>query len=592
MKKIFIISMFAGLVLQGYAVSLIDYQHNDPSNTPLKNLQNDGIDTSGWNLNRDHIVANGAGDLSCTITNASQTKFIFASALTNGYVEFEYRISSYDLTGIPNKDGIGIDLFTSSGVSAEAIKLKLETFNDTVRLRAPFPKADGSGVAYPNRTLGAKASTIGVTYKVTIDLDASTNQVAVFSKLDTDTDFIKMGGAALFGACTNLTELRLQPTYTGEWPSNNFVNIDYITLTSTVEPPAYAGESWQFNEAADTPLSGLVNDLGEASFADISTVLTDGNGALRFEQDPVLGTSGYGKEATVPSQTEGVVEMNFKLLALDFSGGDDAGANVSFSLRDSSVNKDVMNVRVFKQTGKAQIQSRFQNDEGGSNIPLYRFGTNVVDEAIDVRVLANLDTDTFDVFYTLDGESEVNVTNNMPMNYPDMTFDRIRIWSTVNTNDFGPSDFVTIDYLRVVPVSSMIPETYETWLELFPTLGAATNKTDNPDGDALNNLYEYALNGNPTDAADIGYIPTSQLVEDGGSWLQYVYAKRADADTRGLNYYLETDTDLMIAPGWTNAFYDVIGTNTEFAVGFNAITNRISTDTKSQQFIQLQIEQL
>jgi len=66
---------------------------------------------------------------------------------------------------------------------------------------------------------------------------------------------------------------------------------------------------------------------------------------------------------------------------------------------------------------------------------------------------------------------------------------------------------------------------------------------------------------------------------------------RDDATARGLSYSLETDTDLIFALGWTNAIYEVVGTNTSTGIsGFDAVTNRIPTDAEATQFINLKVK--
>jgi hypothetical protein len=134
-------------------------------------------------------------------------------------------------------------------------------------------------------------------------------------------------------------------------------------------------------------------------------------------------------------------------------------------------------------------------------------------------------------------------------------------------------------------------EFWEEWLSGF-SLGAGTNMLDDADGDMLQNLAEYAFDGDPSDGADQGNTPVQSLVEDGGSnYLEYVYFMRNDAAARGLDYYIETDIDLILVPGWTNANYEVVGTNTSTGIaGFDAVTNRISTDVEDNQFIRVQVE--
>ncbi|MEA2067581.1 MAG: hypothetical protein U9P12_00135 [Verrucomicrobiota bacterium] len=129
---------------------------------------------------------------------------------------------------------------------------------------------------------------------------------------------------------------------------------------------------------------------------------------------------------------------------------------------------------------------------------------------------------------------------------------------------------------------------YTLWASQYPSMGSQTNQTDNPDGDGLNNLYEWGLGGDPTNSVDIGHVPTFGIVEDGGSkFLEYIHAKRNDSDDLGLDYHLDLNTDLVYG-NWVSNNYEVgIGT---LDSEFDAVTNRIPTDTEDAQFIKLMIE--
>lgn len=118
-------------------------------------------------------------------------------------------------------------------------------------------------------------------------------------------------------------------------------------------------------------------------------------------------------------------------------------------------------------------------------------------------------------------------------------------------------------------------------------MGSETNETDDPDLDGLVNLYEWGLGGDPTNGADIGHVPTFGIIEDSGSFLEYVHAKRNDADDLGLTYHLELSTDL-VSGIWVGNDY-VVGTGL-LDSKFDAVTNRVPTDMEDEQFIKLVIE--
>ncbi len=108
-------------------------------------------------------------------------------------------------------------------------------------------------------------------------------------------------------------------------------------------------------------------------------------------------------------------------------------------------------------------------------------------------------------------------------------------------------------------------------------------------GDLLDNLGEYAFGGDPSNPADQGNTPVSaQTVEGGTNYLEYVYYELDDAATRGLASILEVGTDL-VATDWTTNGVEFVGSGAG-PDGFNAVTNRISTEDDDKRFLNLQIE--
>ena len=129
-----------------------------------------------------------------------------------------------------------------------------------------------------------------------------------------------------------------------------------------------------------------------------------------------------------------------------------------------------------------------------------------------------------------------------------------------------------------------VSDLYAIWKEGY----GVTNSLTDDDGDGLDNLTEYGLGGDPTNALDRGYA-TATLTD--GVAMNYVYPMLS-ASNRGIAYSLET-TDNLITGTWTNSDYSVSGTNENgYASGFDAVTNQLSTTVKDKQFIRLKIEEL
>ncbi|MDF7826522.1 hypothetical protein P4B35_21000 [Pontiellaceae bacterium B12227] len=125
---------------------------------------------------------------------------------------------------------------------------------------------------------------------------------------------------------------------------------------------------------------------------------------------------------------------------------------------------------------------------------------------------------------------------------------------------------------------------YILWLaDEYPDFLTDNGKTDNPDGDALNNWNEYAFGGNPTNA-DTGYPVEYGLVEAGGTFMTFIHVQRKNCSD--LNYVVET-CDELVGGTWTNDTVSIVGTNENFSTDFSAVTNLVPTDAE-QRFIRVQ----
>jgi hypothetical protein len=131
---------------------------------------------------------------------------------------------------------------------------------------------------------------------------------------------------------------------------------------------------------------------------------------------------------------------------------------------------------------------------------------------------------------------------------------------------------------------------YDAWAANFPGLGSETAMTNNPDGDLLDNLAEYAFGGDPSDAADQGIAPVKSIVSDGSTnYLEYIYARYSDYADRGLTYTIQVNDNLVIGT-WTNSGYTVEGVAVDgFGGGFDAVTNRVPA-VDAQKFIRTHVE--
>jgi sialate O-acetylesterase len=92
------------------------------------------------------------------------------------------------------------------------------------------------------------------------------------------------------------------------------------------------------------------------------------------------------------------------------------------------------------------------------------------------------------------------------------------------------------------------------WTVEFGLSGSNALHGANLDGDALDNLAEYALGGNPTNGLDRGYVPvTGTSEENGTNYFEYVYARRREAAAHGLRYVVKSASNLVDAAWSTNS---------------------------------------
>ena len=253
-----------------------------------------------------------------------------------------------------------------------------------------------------------------------------------------------------------------------------FLLFTLLMLATASTASAALLESWQFNETAGTQFGGLVNAAGSATFPNSKPqVATDGAGALAFSQGSSASDNVFrAATLSVPNQSAGIFELEFSILAADLSGGGATGANVGFGMRESDSNADLFLIRLHKQSGSLKLQARTSI----SNVTLNNFGVDALiasDTPLLVRAVADLTNDLLDVYYTLGTGTEQSV---LDIAIPDLEFDEIRLVSNTNSDDWGASDIVTVDYLNIS--SEVGGSSGDVVLEVNTTNGLMTIKND------------------------------------------------------------------------------------------------------------------
>jgi hypothetical protein len=172
-----------------------------------------------------------------------------------------------------------------------------------------------------------------------------------------------------------------------------------------------------------------------------------------------------------------------------------------------------------------------------------------------------------------------------------------KIQGTPTNADAGTNTFIlSVSDGKAAPVEAtmyiIVKSYYEGWQEGYGLSGADADMTADPDGDGINNLAEYAIGGNPTNAADSGTgFPHLMKPNATSGSILFVYPRRNDASGRDLVYSLQFSTNITASvPVWTNGTYQETGT-APLDSEFDAVTNQIPTDQMDFQYFRLRVEQ-
>jgi hypothetical protein len=163
-----------------------------------------------------------------------------------------------------------------------------------------------------------------------------------------------------------------------------------------------------------------------------------------------------------------------------------------------------------------------------------------------------------------------------------------QVGGTIYVKFYGTNGTTGNGHLNAMSIEEIVPgdfSSYSSWAAAYPTLTGG--EQDDSDGDTLNNLYEYAFGGNPTNGFVDGNIPTFTIADVGSSnVIEYVYYRRIG--TSDLSYQLELGTDLVYT-NWSGSGYTELPEKGVIDADFEAVTNLIPTQD-AVKFIRLKVE--
>lgn len=249
-----------------------------------------------------------------------------------------------------------------------------------------------------------------------------------------------------------------------------------------------------------------------------------------------------------------------------------------------------------KQTSGNSIRWAFARNADGSitargGNPTATSAPGVFAADTEYLVLSRFDTSTDTAYFKLietlapgDLAEEPTDWHISASGLTGVTIDRMDIHITGGT--------VTLDDLRIGRTYESIalpPPGYAAWAASHGLTGGPF-EDDNENG--RSNLMEYALGGNPSDPAEAGFSPVTEIVEEAGSrWLYFTYPKRSGPNT-GLSY-VATISSTLQSGSWTNDGVELVKIIPNgFGEDFDAVTVRIPVTGETRAFIRLNVELL
>lgn len=211
---------------------------------------------------------------------------------------------------------------------------------------------------------------------------------------------------------------------------------------------------------------------------------------------------------------------------------------------------------------------------------------NVVTFIADISFIENGSTELIEIFGSFLDENGVATSVSASVPAADYTGDYFGFATRARSRDYGSggsksAPFV-MDFQNFSVVAVDNSYGFQRWAE-EKGIGLNAGAMNDYDGDGINNIYEFGLDGDPTDAKDKGTMPWLTRI---GQAYAYTYPKRSDTDT--LTYTVETSTDLSSTnwspTGYTVAGKEVTGDTLDFVTVFlNLDADRV--------FVRLKIEE-
>ncbi len=606
MKKWIVISMVAGLVFGGGMVArAVVIDEWDMNGNGTWQNSNNGLNLGGHYSSDNQQVAQipDDGTFFFSPLDASgygpKSDLSSTADLTSGVVRLSWTYTAMNWTNTPAANAqVGFRIWNAAKTDYVAL-----AFVDSGDKIFVFAKSS-AGLGNLNKKTGRVVNSLltnNAPCTVMIDLDYANGEIRVSADSWQWNNGQDVHTNAVDFSAAGMTDIGAFQTYYQNWSTGDITTMDNIRIETIGDEPPPINEvvdefTWEggadgaaMNSVAST--TGTGNNLGssDTALAFVTNETLQLNGTLDLEK----GIFSNSTSGDYMGSSNGQFNLEWDVLSADFpltaAFASNQTAQAGFGLRDDTAgNKDLKTLLRFDQTGFVLSIT----DEGGVTNVVVEDAVTVLSDTLHIRQNMNFDTGVFTVYTTSGaGAEQVAYVGSIWAGFQIKTI-RTQIQQTNGSNNWQPGDTMVIDNVVVTRINPAgTPEAaYEFWLSGYPALGAATNMTDDADGDALDNLGEYAFDGDPSDPGDQGNVPvSSQMSEGGTNYLEHIYFERDDAMDRGLASILNVGTSLTI-PDWATAGIEPVGSGASAISGFDAVTNRIPTDVKSEQYLRLQVE--
>jgi len=344
-----------------------------------------------------------------------------------------------------------------------------------------------------------------------------------------------------------------------------------------------------FDPNTDTP-----NDPNAVLAADFDDISSTNSIVVWMQTDTNQGVDSNGVAIANTWRGSNVIWENQKFRTITSAGSIKA---TSIVLRRGEVGYDDVGVQdtialtsgVYDLTLDLDTDDAFQTNTSVASVEFYALSQDATGDVNQVRIKHTPGENPYmvddnDAAFTLLGKMDYsNAVSGASVALTNMQVLAGQDVAIVFYHREGPD--MLIDNVELVRTGDAVLTGYDGWAAGF-TGFFDTALESNPDGDGLNNLLEYALNGDPTAGGD-DILPTSLTGMDGGTnWFYHVHTERTDDGT--LTYNVEIIENLVIGT-WTNNSEIVYVGDSATVDNYKSVTNRTDT-AEAAEFIRLQVE--